>query len=409
VGFYELTEIKRQNELWQQEATKEFALRHTQKALDLYEQQGCLHIFDIQAVAKTYLVEKWNDMRMAQPDKTQIMLSYTRKDAQELNNMARYFRKINNELGEDQQLQTASGSKEFAIGDRIYFLQNNRGLGVKNGTLGTIENIEGAKIAVKLDKEEQGKAKTVTFSLEQYNHIAHGYAATIHKAQGVTVDYSYVLASKHLDSHSIYVGMSRHRERADLFWSKEEFFDKKELEQALGRNRSKDITLDYLSRTAQETIEAEKNERIPNNDLREKSMSELMADLVTLSGKDNKTREIETREQSYIREIKELNQKAEMNPGTRQLRQELDQLHEQQRQEEQQKREAEERMKTYLLSLRSQEKAKQQQAKVLTQPQKTAIQKTPTLSPQEKQAAKMVEKYYELERTYQRERGITIE
>jgi hypothetical protein len=95
-----------------------------------------------------------------------------------------------------------------------------------------------------------------------------------------------------------------------------------------------------------------------------------------------------------------LNQKAEINPGTRQLRQELDQLHEQQRQEEQRKREAEERMKTYLLSLRSQEKARQQQDKTLTQPQKTAIQKTPTLSPQEKQAAKMVEKYYELERTY---------
>lgn len=258
VGFHELTEIKRQKEPWQQEATKEFALRHTQKALDLYEQQGCIHNFDTHAVAKTYLVEKWNDRRVAQPDKAQIMLAYTRKDVQDLNKMARSFRKMHKELGEDQQLQTASGSKEFAIGDRIYFLQNNRDLDVKNGTLGTIENIEGTKIAVKLDKEEQGKAKTVTFSLEQYNHIAHGYAATIHKAQGVTVDYSHILASKHLDSHSIYVAMSRHREGADLFWSKEEFFDKKDLEQTLGRNRSKDITLDYLSRTAQETIEAEK-------------------------------------------------------------------------------------------------------------------------------------------------------
>jgi Ti-type conjugative transfer relaxase TraA len=403
-GFLELTEIKRQQEPWQQDATKEFALRHTQEAIDLYDQHGCVHLFETQEIAKAVLVEKWNEERISCPDKSQIMLSYTRKDAQELNEMARSCRKENNELGDDQELKTVNGNKGFAINDRIYFLRNDRSLGVKNGILGTIETIDGKQVTVKLDRDDlNGNSKVVTFNLEQYNHIAHGYAATIHKAQGVTVDQSYILASKHLDSHAVYVGMSRHKERADLYWSKEEFADKRELEQVLGRNRSKDVTLDYFNQNtretdeqepAKETIEAEKNERIPK-DLREKSVSELMADLVTLSGRNNKTQEIETREQSYIREIKELNQKAEMNPGARQLRQELDQLHEQQRQGEQRKREAEERMKTYLFSLRSQEKARQQQAKTLTQPQKISI-----LSPQEKQAAKMVEKYYELEQTY---------
>ena len=34
--------------------------------------------------------------------------------------------------------------------------------------------------------------------MERYNQIDYGYAATIHKAQGVTVDRSYVLASNTL-------------------------------------------------------------------------------------------------------------------------------------------------------------------------------------------------------------------
>jgi len=71
-------------------------------------------------------------------------------------------------------------------------------------------------------------------------------AATIHKAQGVTVDRSYVLASKYLDAQSTYVAMSRHRESADLFYGKDVFLSKDDLVKTLSRERTKDVTLDYL-------------------------------------------------------------------------------------------------------------------------------------------------------------------
>ncbi len=35
----------------------------------------------------------------------------------------------------------------------------------------------------------------MTFYLRDYGHVDHGYAATVHKAQGVTVDRAHVLAS----------------------------------------------------------------------------------------------------------------------------------------------------------------------------------------------------------------------
>lgn len=250
IGYSELTEVKRQIEPWQQEATKEFALRHTAEALRLYEENGCINYLTTHAEAKEALVNKWNKERLDSPEKSRIMLAHTRRDVAEMNEMARDCKKKNGEFGEDHKLEVSGGIRDFAVGDRIYFLQNNRDMGVKNGTLGTIEKIDGLSITVNVDsnKVEREEQRQVTFSLDRYNHISLGYAATIHKYQGGTVDRSYILASKYMDNHLAYVGMTRHREKAELFYSKEEFASKQELEQVLGRDRSKDVTVDYLGR-----------------------------------------------------------------------------------------------------------------------------------------------------------------
>lgn len=117
-----------------------------------------------------------------------------------------------------------------------------------NGTLGTITAIESkaGQIQVELDHNSLvSKSRQVTVDTGYYKHLDHGYAATVYKAQGVTVDRSYLLTSKHYDAHSTYVGMSRHRQGCDVFSSHEQFKDDKELTSALSRNRAKDITLDY--------------------------------------------------------------------------------------------------------------------------------------------------------------------
>jgi len=245
-SYVELTQIRRQHEKWQQEATKEFAQGEVEKALNRYDQHDHLHEFDTQAHAKQSLVEMWNDTRINNPEKTQIILAYTRKDVQELNEMARELRSANKELGQDHLIKTERGDRQFAEGDRIYFLKNERSLGVMNGTLGTVEKVENNHVTVRLDKDlENTNNRTIAVDTNFYNHLDHGYAATIHKAQGVTVDRSYVLASKYMDSHASYVALSRHRESTDLFWGKDEFAHQRDLTQSLGRDRSKDVSLDY--------------------------------------------------------------------------------------------------------------------------------------------------------------------
>lgn len=98
-----------------------------------------------------------------------------------------------------------------AVGDRVMFLKNDRGLGVKSGTLGRIETISRVRMAVQFDD-----GYSVAFGVKDNNQIDHGYAAKIRKAQGVTVDRALVLATPGMDSHSAYVALSRHRDEVDL-------------------------------------------------------------------------------------------------------------------------------------------------------------------------------------------------
>ena len=241
-GAARLDTVRRQRETWQQDATRELATAATADAVARYEAAGMVHAHRTQDDAKAALVAAWREDAAARPGSGQIILAYTRADVRDLNDRARTLQREAGELGPDHALETATGKREFADGDRIYFLKNDSSLGVRNGTLATIERIERQTITAKLDGED---GRRVTFGIEYYNHIDHGYAATIHKSQGVTVDRAHLLASRNLDRHSTYVAMSRHRDRVDVHWSAETFESRDAMLRRLGRAAVKDTSLDY--------------------------------------------------------------------------------------------------------------------------------------------------------------------
>lgn len=135
-------------------------------------------------------------------------------------------------LGEERAYQTERGVRQFAIGDRLIFLENARFFetraehlavqDVKNGMLGTVVRTTNERgetlLTVKLDAGHE-----VTFGQDSYRNIDHGYAATVHKSQGATVDRTFVLATGMMDQHLTYVAMSRHRDRAGLYMAHEDF------------------------------------------------------------------------------------------------------------------------------------------------------------------------------------------
>lgn len=256
VGTVMLTDVRRQLEPWQKEATKDFAEGRTKEGLLAYEEHDNIHKFITRAEAVKCMVEQWDEVRSQTPERSQIMLAYTKAEVKELNEYARSLCRKHGELGEDFGVKTSRGIRDFAVGDRVYFLRNeNHELHVKNGTLGTVKELDGTNFAIKLDFPNAKGCDLVQFKIQDYRDIEHGYAATVHKAQGITVDRAYILASRYFDKHTNYVAMSRHREGADLYYAKEEFASFAELSRILGRERAKDVSLDYMQSRNLETQE----------------------------------------------------------------------------------------------------------------------------------------------------------
>jgi Ti-type conjugative transfer relaxase TraA len=239
-GAVEIASIRRQHIDWQREATRELATGRTGEALGRYNEAGNVHVAETREAARAELVDAWDRDRQAKPDASRIILTHTNDEVRALNEAVREKVRASGDLGDDVTLKVERGARQFADGDRVMFLKNERSLGVKNGSLGTVESVSALRMSVKLD---DGKA--VAFDLKDYAHIDHGYAATIHKAQGMTVDQVKLLATPGMDSHGAYVALSRHRTQVDLHYGKDDFADRKALVRTLSRERGKDMASDY--------------------------------------------------------------------------------------------------------------------------------------------------------------------
>ncbi|TXI03427.1 MAG: Ti-type conjugative transfer relaxase TraA, partial [Rhizobium sp.] len=250
IGSAELAGVRRQREDWARDASRLFARGKVEEALDAYAREGRI----VEAESRAELVERivadWRETREQAVSRSwaagnegklrgdeMLVLAHTNEDVKRLNASLREVMTASGALTDARDVQTERGVREFAAGDRIIFLENARFLEprarrlgpqyVKNGMLGTVvatgDTRGGPLLSVRLDN-----GRDVILSEDSYRNIDHGYAATIHKAQGVTVDRTFVLATGMMDQHLTYVSMTRHRDRADLYAAKEDFEAKPE-------------------------------------------------------------------------------------------------------------------------------------------------------------------------------------
>lgn len=147
--------------------------------------------------------------------------------------------------------------RDFAEKDRIIFTANDKRLGVMNGTMATIERIDGNQVTARIDGKD---GKEVTFDMEKYNNIDHSYAVTNYKAQGMTVDK--VVADMNTKGaaqsrNALYVDISRARENAVVYTD-----DKEKLEK-----QTKDFAHKVTSKDFEKRLEAMRERGgITNND-----------------------------------------------------------------------------------------------------------------------------------------------
>lgn len=215
-GAARLTEIHRQKEAWQRLASRDLAEGRVSDALKAYDANGSVHRSAERDTALAALLEDYLRDREASPSSTQLAFAHRRTDVYALNQAIRAALHAAREHQSETVFTTETGPRAFAAGDRIVFTRNDRALGVKNGMLGTVTAVGVDRIGVSIDGEADTPT-SVAFDPRHYRHFDHGYAVTIHKSQGATVDRSYVLASRSMDEHVAYVAMTRHRDTSLVY------------------------------------------------------------------------------------------------------------------------------------------------------------------------------------------------
>ncbi|NTE48171.1 AAA family ATPase, partial [Agrobacterium pusense] len=237
IGHVELCGIRRQRHDWQRQASVAFATHKTADGLAAYREHGDIHFAESRDKAMAQIVRDYVADSAEHPDGTRVAMAHRRADVRALNvairaelqNRQSLERSHGQNAGADRggvgdlgelNFQTSNGKRAFAAGDRIIFLENNRDLAVKNGMLGTVERVEKGRIVARLDGRDGDSVSILT---DSYQAIDHGYATTIHKNQGATVDRAFVLASGTMDRHLTYVAMTRHRDSVQLYADIKEF------------------------------------------------------------------------------------------------------------------------------------------------------------------------------------------
>ncbi|MFF0923860.1 Ti-type conjugative transfer relaxase TraA [Rhizobium leguminosarum] len=241
IGYAELETIYRQRQKWMRNASLDLARGNVGKAVDAYRGHGHVRGLDLKAQAVESLIADWN--HGYDPSKTSLILAHLRRDVRMLNDMARAKLVERGVVANGFAFKTEQGTRMFATSDQIVFLKNEGSLGVKNGMLGKV--VEASRNRIVAEVGEGEHRRQVTVEQRFYNNLDLGYATTIHKSQGATVDRVKVLASLSLDRHLTYVAMTRHREDLAVYYGRRSFAKSGGLIPILSRRNAKETTLDY--------------------------------------------------------------------------------------------------------------------------------------------------------------------
>lgn len=240
-GYAELETIYRQYETWMRDASLDLARGHVEKAVASYAKHDRILGSENKAEAVRSLIADWD--RDYDPGCSSLILAHLRRDVRLLNQLARERLVERGIVEPGHRFKTEDGVRLFAAGDQIVFLKNDALLGVKNGLLAKVIAAGPGFVTAEIGAGDDRRLVRIDERL--YGNLDHGYATTIHKSQGATVERVKVLASLSLDRHLTYVAMTRHRQELSVYHGARSFMKAGGLGRVLSRKNAKETTLDY--------------------------------------------------------------------------------------------------------------------------------------------------------------------
>jgi len=250
-----LTTNRRQSapdQQWEREALVALREGDVAPAVHAYAEHGRVTITGTIDQARQHIVEDWWAVHN---DHTTAILAVRRADVAALNEMVRARRQAASELGEEATF----GTKAFSVGDRVIFEKNQRVLAadladhgrrsdlvrLRNGTFGTVVAVnDPAGNAPTREGDVPRSQGDVAGGIEEETHrepagslvvqlddgrravlprsyaetsTSLGYALTVFRSQGITVDHTFGLGGDSLSQEAGYTQLSRGRLSNNLY------------------------------------------------------------------------------------------------------------------------------------------------------------------------------------------------
>jgi len=200
----ELNHNRRQRAQWERDALAELRNGDVDAAFAAYRDNDRVVTAPTAIDVRRTMVADWWSHLVA--GDTVTMTAYRREDVDDLNGRARAYL---NRAGALTGPELVIDDRPFQAGDQIVCLRNDRRLGIHNGTRATITAVDPGRRTITITADDRRILLPAHYVDD--GHIAHGYATTIHKTQGATIDRGLVLGTDELFRERGYVALSRGR------------------------------------------------------------------------------------------------------------------------------------------------------------------------------------------------------
>jgi Ti-type conjugative transfer relaxase TraA len=241
-GAAEIVQVTRQKVDWQRDAARDLAEGRFADAVAAFDHNGGIVWTADQEEARAALVAAWKRDAAERPGSSRFVFAYTNQDVDAFNAELRAVCRERGELtGADVVFETRHGPLAFAVGDRVQFTDTLKAARLYNGNVGTITGIDATtgQLRAVLDISAGGEGREVTWSPADFQGFRHGYAGTIYKGQGKTLDHTYLYHTHHWRSAASYVALTRQRESAQVFVATDTARDAAQLARQMARGEVK--------------------------------------------------------------------------------------------------------------------------------------------------------------------------